>query len=118
MARLTLPVNTITRTLTAPPALFTATGPDGFQFDNTTGRVFLEVVSSTTGQQFTVQTGLVLENEWSVVDTLVNVSAASTSYFIGPFPQNIYNQDYVSNLVYVDHATSAVLQFRAWQLGA
>lgn len=116
MARLTLPVTDISRILAAPPSLFTATGSDGFKFNNASGDVFLEIVSSTTAQQFTVLTGLVLDDLWDVSDTLVSVSNANTTYYLGPFPQGIYNQEDGSNEVYVDHAVSAVLQFRAWRL--
>jgi len=116
MARITLSVTDISRILTTPPALYTSTGTDGFKFDNSSGDVFLEIVSSTTAQQFTVQTGLVLEGEWNVVDDLVTVSNANTTYYMGPFPQNIYNQDTTSNEVYVDPAVGAVLQFRAWRI--
>lgn len=114
--RLTLPVTDISRVLTAPPSLFDATGVDGFKFDNSSGDVFLEILSSTTAQQFTVLTGLLINNEWAVADTLATISNASTTYYLGPFPQNIYNQDTVDNQVYVDHAVSAVLQFRAWRI--
>lgn len=116
MARVTLSVTDITRIITAPPALYTATGSDGFKFDNSSGDVFLEVISSTTAQQFTVLTGLVIDDEWAVADTLATVSNANTTYFLGPFPQNIYNQDTVSHETYVDHAVGAVLQFRAWRM--
>lgn len=116
MARVTLSVTDISRIITAPPALYTSTGVDGFKFDNSSGDVFLEVVSSTTAQQFTVLTGLVLDNEWAVADTLATVSNANTTYYLGPFPQNIYNQDTVDNEVYVDPAVGAVLQFRAWRI--
>ena len=116
MARITLPVTDITRIITAPPAAYTSTGTDGFKFDNSSGDVFLEVISSTTAQQFTVQTGLVVENEWAVADTLATVSNANTTYYLGPFPQNIYNQDTTNNEVYVDPAVGAVLQFRAWRV--
>lgn len=116
MARLELPVTDITRTLTTPPALFTATGSDGFYFENLGSDVFLEVISTTTGQQFTVLTGKVIEDEWSLSDDLVSVSAANTTYKIGSYPSNIYNQPDGSNQVWVDHSVSAVLQFRAWRL--
>ena len=116
MARITLPVTDIERILNTPPALFTATGSDGFKFDNSSGDVFLEVISSTTAQSFTVLTGLVLENEWPVADDLVNVSNAATTYYYGKFPQNIYNQPDEAGYVYVNHAVNAVLQFRAWRL--
>ena len=116
MARITLSVTDISRILSAPPALYTATGTDGFYFDNASGDVFLEVISSTTAQSFTVLTGLVVDNEWAVADDLVNVSNASTTYFYGNFPQNIYNQPDGSNQVWVDHDVSAVLQFRAWRI--
>jgi hypothetical protein len=116
MARVTLSVTDIDRILSAPPALYTATGSDGFKFDNASGNVFLEVISSTTGQSFTVLTGIVLEEEWTVADDLVNVSNASTTYYHGRYPQNIYNQPDDLNKVYVDHAVGAVLQFRAWKL--
>ncbi len=116
MARVTLSVTDITRILAAPPSLYTSTGVDGFKFDNASGNTFLEVISSTTAQQFTVLTGLVVDNEWAVADTLATVSNASTTYFLGPFPQNIYNQDTVDNQVYVDPAAGAVLQFRAWRV--
>lgn len=116
MARIELSVTDIDRILSAPPALFTATGSDGLYFDNESGNVFLEVISSTTGQSFTVQTGLVIEDEWTVADDLVNVSNANTTYFLGRYPQNIYNQPDGSNQVWVDFASNAVLQFRAWKL--
>lgn len=116
MARLELTVTDIDRILSAPPALFTATGSDGFYFDNSSGNVFLEVISSTIGQSFTVKTGLVIEDEWTVADDLVNVSAASTTYFLGRYPTNIYNQPDGTNQVHVDHSVNAVLQFRAWRL--
>lgn len=116
MARPTLSVTDINRIITAPPALYTATGTDGFKFNNASGDVIIEVISSTIAQQFTVVTGLVLDQTWAVSDTLASVSNANTTYYLGPFPQNIYNQDTVNNEVYVDHAVSAVLQFRAWRL--
>lgn len=116
MARIELSVTDIERILNTPPALFTATGSDGFKFDNSSGQVFLEVISSTTAQQFTVKTGLVLQNEWPVHDDLVNVSNAGTTYYYGRFPTNIYNQPDEVGYVYVDHAVNAVLQFRAWRL--
>lgn len=116
MARITLSVTDITRIITAPPALYDSTGVDGFKFDNSSGNVFLEVISSTTGQEFTVLTGLVVDNEWAVADTLASVSEANTTYYLGPFPQNIYNQDTVNNEVYVDPAVGAVLSFRAWRI--
>ena len=116
MARITLSVTDISRIITSPPSLYTATGSDGFKFDNSSGDVFLEVISSTTAQQFTVLTGLIVDSEWAVADTLANISNANTTYFLGKFPQNIYNQPDGSNEVYVDHAVSAVLQFRAWRV--
>ena len=116
MARLTLPVTDISRLISTPPALFTATGTDGFKFDNSGGNVFLEIISSTTAQQFTVKTGLVVDNEWPVADDLVTISNAATTYYYGKFPTNIYNQPDETGYVYVDHAVSAVLQFRAWKL--
>lgn len=116
MARVEITVTDISRIITAPPALYDSTGVDGFKFDNASGNVFLEVVSSTTGQQFTVLTGLVVDNEWAVADTLATVSAANTTYYLGPFPTNIYNQDTTDNEVYVDPAVGAVLSFRAWKL--
>jgi hypothetical protein len=116
MARVTLPVTDITRLLVAAPAMYAATGSDGFKFENGSGDVFLEVISSTTAQQFTVLTGLVIDNEWAVADTLATVTQAAQTYMIGPFPQNIYNQDTVDNEVYVDHAVGAVLSFRAWRI--
>jgi len=116
MARIQLSVTDISRILAAPPSLYTVTGADGFYFDNSSGDVFLEVISSTTGQQFTVLTGLIVDNEWPVADDLVSVSNASTTYFFGKFPGNIYNQPDGSNQVWVDHDVSAVLQFRAWRV--
>lgn len=116
MARINLSVTDIERILNTPPALYTATGTDGFKFDNSSGQVFLEVISSTTGQSFTALTGLVLQDEWSVEDDLVNVSNAATTYYYGRFPTNIYNQPSESGYMYVDHAVGAVLQFRAWKL--
>ena len=116
MARIQLSVTDISRILTAPPSLYTATGTDGFYFDNSSGDVFLEAISSTTAQQFTVLTGLVVDGEWSVADDLVTVSNASTTYFYGKFPGNIYNQPDGTNQVWVDHSVSAVLQFRAWRV--
>jgi len=115
MPRVTLSVTDISRILTPAPALYTSTGTAGFKFENASGDVFLEVISSTTAQQFTVLTGLVLDNEWAVADTLATVSNASTTYMIGPFPQNIYNQP-SSTEVWVDPAVGAVLQFRAWRV--
>ncbi len=116
MARIELSVTDIERIMNTPPALFTATGTDGFKFDNTLGNTFLEIISSTTAQSFTVKTGLVVDNEWPVADDLVNVSNAAETYFYGSFPQNIYNQPDEAGMVYVDHDVSAVLQFRAWRL--
>jgi len=120
MARINLPVNLIGRTITQPPSWVTATGAEGLVFSGNDGRVFLEVLSSTTGQQFTVLTGLILSNELSVPefaveDTVANVSSASTEYKFGAFQTNIYNQP-SSQDVYIDHDVSAVLQFRAWRL--
>lgn len=115
MARIQLSVTDISRILSSPPSLFTATGTDGLYFDNSSGDVFLEVISSTTGQSFTVLTGLLLEDEWSVSDTSVTITQADTTYYLGPFPQNIYNQPDANN-TYVDYAVNAVLQFRAWRL--
>lgn len=116
MARITLPVNDVTRAIVALPSLITATGAEGLVFNNPGGNVFLEVISSTTGQQFTVLTGLILESQWAVADTLATITGANTTYYIGSFPPNIYNQDTVNNQIYVDHAVNAVLQFRAWRL--
>lgn len=116
MARTTLSVTDISRIITTPPALLNATGLDGIKFNNASGDVFLEIISSTTGQQFTVLTGLVLDNLWNVSDTLATISNANTTYYLGPFPQNIYNQQDGTNDVYIDHAVNAVLQFRAWRL--
>jgi hypothetical protein len=116
MARIQIPVVDITRIITAPQALLTSTGADGHYFDNASGDVLLEIISSTTGQSLTVLTGLVIENEWAVSDTLANISNANTSYFIGPWPQNIYNQDTINNQVYIDHDVNAILQFRAWRV--
>jgi hypothetical protein len=116
MARITLPVTDISRIITSPPALTTATGAEGLKFANASGDVILEIISSTISQSLTIETGLVIESEWAVADTLANISNANTTYYLGPFPQNIYNQDTVDNLVYIDHAVNAVLQFRAWRI--
>jgi hypothetical protein len=115
MARLTLSVTDISRIITAPLSLYTATGTDGFKFDNASGDVILEIISSTVGQSFDVITGLILEDEWLVADSLVTITQANTTYYLGPYPQNIYNQPSLND-IYVDHAVSAVLQFRAWRI--
>lgn len=101
--------------LVNPPAYYTVENNPGFFFDNSYGKVFLEVISSTIAQNFTVITGHVIANEWSISDDIFNVSNADTRYFIGPFPRDRYNQPN-SNYVFVDHATNAILNFRAWRI--
>lgn len=115
--RLQLPVTDISQiNLTLPPGMYTVTNNIGFYFDNSHGKVLLEVISSTTGQQFTVLTGLLINNEWAIADDLVNVSNANTRYFLEPYPRNIYNQPGGTNQIYVNHAINAILQFRAWRI--
>lgn len=119
MARITIPVNNIGRSITTPPSWVTATGSEGLVFSND-GDTFIEVMSSTTAQQFTVLTGLELQNElgileFAVADTLATVSNANQSYNFGGFPTNIYNQSGTTD-VYIDHAVGVILQFRAWKL--
>lgn len=116
MARINIPVNNIGRNITLPPSWVTATGAEGMVFTNLGGNVLLEVMSSTTGQSFNVVTGLVVDNEWSVADDLVNVSNANETYKLGPYPTNIYNQQDGSFQVYINHSVSAILQFKAWRL--
>jgi hypothetical protein len=120
MARIPLPVNLIGRNITLPPSWVTATGAEGLIIAGNDGRIFIEVMSSTTAQAFTVQTGLALNNEFSipefsVADTNATVSNANTEYKFGPFMPTIFNQPSTQD-VYIDHAISAVLQFRAWKL--
>lgn len=114
MARINIPVNDIGRNITLPPSWVTATGSEGMIFTNTGGNVFLEVLSSTTGQSFNVITGLVVDNEWSVSDDLINVSNANEIYKIGIYPANIYNQPSTQQ-VHINHSASAILQFKAWR---
>ena len=116
MTRIEIPVNNIGRNITLPPSWVTATGSEGMFFVNQGGNVLLEVISSTTGQSFNVITGLIVDNEWTVADDLVNVSSADEVYKLGPYPTNIYNQLDGSLRVYIDHSASAILQFKAWRL--
>src|SRR5574342_426742 len=103
MARINILINLIGRSITLPPSWVKATGAEGMIFSNNDGNIFLEVMSSTTAQQFTVLTGLVLENELSipefaVADTLAVVSNANQTYPFGSFPPNIYNQPGTTNV--------------------
>lgn len=114
MARITLPVNDIGRNITLPPSWVTATGAEGLVFNNFGGNVFLEVLSSTTGQSFNVITGMIVDGEWSVRDDTINVSNAGEIYKIGPYPTNVYNQPNTLT-TFIDHSVSAILQFKAWR---
>lgn len=114
-----LPVTDIEMLYTVNPlAFYTVENNIGFKFDNSYGKVFLEVFSSTISQNFTIQTGHVIAEEWPLTDEIYNVSNADTIYRIGPFPRDRYNQrptpdpDYV----YVDHAVTSILKFRAWRI--
>ena len=115
--RLELPVTDISPiSLILPPALYSVTNNIGFYFDNSRRDVFLEVISSTTNQQFTIQAGAIIANEWDVLDDIINITQANTRYFLAPLPKHIYNQPDGSEKTFVDHAVSAVLQFRAWRI--
>lgn len=121
MARINIPINLIGRSITLAPSWVTATGAEGLIFSNNDGHIFLEVISTTTAQDFTVQTGLILQNElgvyeFAVADTNATISLANQSYMFGAFPPNIYNQPTNTTNVYIDHAVGAVLQMRAWKL--
>lgn len=115
MARTQIPVTDITRLGVAGPTLVPADITNGHYFDNPGGNVFIEAISSTFPVNFTVLTGLVIEDEWAVADTLCTVSQANTSYYFGKFPANIFNVGGEDTSVYIDPAVSAVLQFRAWR---
>lgn len=114
--RYEIPVHNIDRMLiTNPPPAYFSDSNIGFFFNNIGGDVYLEVFSSTISQSFTIQTEKIIDYEWHLEDVVYFVSNADTKYFIGPFPERIYDQPNTTN-VFVDHAVDAVLQFRAWRM--
>jgi hypothetical protein len=114
--RYEIPVHSIDRVLiTNPPPVYFVDSNIGFFFNNMGGNVYLEILSSTISQSFTIQAEKLIANEWPLLDIIYNVSNADTKYFIGPFPEDIYNQPNSDN-VFVDHAVNAILNFRAWRI--
>mgnify|MGYP001566003466 FL=1 len=114
MARVNIPVTTITRDGVAPPSQVSSVAADDHVIDGNDGRVFLEVenVDAASAHTVTVLTPGTVAG-LAIADLAVSVPLSSIRW-IGPFPTTVFNQTGTDD-VHVDIAT-ANLRFRAYKI--
>lgn len=113
MARVQIPVTTVTKSGVAQPAQTTGDSVNGHYFLND-GTTILEIVSSDAGSQtVTIQTSKTVDG-YALADQTVTMAAGTTQY-VGPFTTGTFNQS-GSTQVYVDTTVSTTIKFRAFSI--
>lgn len=114
MARVNVPVTTISRSGVAPPAQTNADSVNGHFISQNDGTIWIEIVSSDAGSQ-TVAFKLpgTIDGQ-AIADKVVTVAAGATA-IVGPFPVSSYNQSDAS--LWFNPSVSTTLKFRAYKFG-
>jgi hypothetical protein len=113
MARVEIPVQTLSRAGVAALAQTDADSALGNVIKKNDGHIYIEIVSSDAGPQtvgFAIP-GLV---DGEVVDDKVVAVPAGATRYAGPWPRRTYNQ--ADNSVNVNPSVSTTLKFRAFKL--
>jgi len=113
VARVQIPVTSIVKTGTTPPAQTDGDSTNNHYFVND-GTTWLEIVSSdASSQTVTVETSKTVDG-YALADQTLAVPAGATR-LIGPFTTGTFNQPSTTQ-VFVDCPVSTTLKFRAYTI--
>jgi len=117
MARIEIPVTTISRLSVAPPSQVDGDATNDHYIANNDGRIFVEIVSTDAATQSVIFETPYTLDDLSLEDQPVYIGPSTTRY-AGSWPTYTFNQTGAGdeNKLFLNPSVSTTLKFRAYKL--